>query len=158
MGATEQLGKRGKVAELELPVVHLFLGRGIDQLDEPLRAAAVLLSDAVPNLTFLDAATVAALGIVVELNVSAPDSTPPGAAVVVEPIDSSTGQTPVELTFDSVDTGGVTTLATSSLGPPTPSGFSLGDPPTFFEIRHVTLLPSTCSCSSACRSCNSSRD
>ena len=40
----------------------------------------------------------------------------------------------VTLTFDVVTGAGDTTLATSSMGPPPPSGFRLGSPPVYYDI------------------------
>lgn len=60
--------------------------------------------------------------------------TPAGTNVAVQPVDSTTGITPVRLTFDSVTTGGNTTLTTTSSGTAPTSGFQLGNPPTYYEI------------------------
>lgn len=54
--------------------------------------------------------------------------------MVVKPVDSSTGNRPVELTFSNVTQGGTTTLSTSSTGPAQPAGFKLGDPPRYYEL------------------------
>ena len=54
--------------------------------------------------------------------------------VQVQPFDTSTGQNPVTITYDQVTQSGVTTLSTSSTGPTPPSGFQMGDPPTYYEI------------------------
>jgi YVTN family beta-propeller protein len=53
-------------------------------------------------------------------------SNPAGAAVVVQPVDQTTGTTPVTLTFSDVTRTGMTTLVTSSTGPILPAGFQLG--------------------------------
>jgi hypothetical protein len=61
----------------------------------------------------------------------------PGNNVVVEPIDPTTGESPAALTFSEVLEGGVTTVVSTSPsethGPP--SGFSIGNPPTTFNIE-----------------------
>ena len=57
-----------------------------------------------------------------------------GTDVVVQPTDSSGGDAPVMLTFSSITSAGTTTLATSATGPATPAGFTLGTPPTYYEI------------------------
>lgn len=44
------------------------------------------------------------------------------------------GSTPVTITFDNLVVGGESSLATSTTGPPPPSGFSLGDPPIYYDI------------------------
>jgi ELWxxDGT repeat protein len=61
-------------------------------------------------------------------------NTPAGSVVVVKPEDSATGETPVTLTFDNITAAGATTLNVSDTGPASPAGFSLGTPPTFYDI------------------------
>ena len=61
--------------------------------------------------------------------------TPLGDDVVVEPVDPTTGETPVSLTFEEVVAEGSTTVTTSGAGPPPPSGFKVGAPPTYYEIE-----------------------
>ncbi len=53
---------------------------------------------------------------------------------MVQPQDLATGTTPVTVTFDEVTESGATTLTISNTGPPPPSGFQLGEPPTFYEV------------------------
>ena len=53
---------------------------------------------------------------------------------VIEPVDDTTGTTPVTVTFDQVIEGGTTSLVTLEEGDPEPPGFKLGDPPTYYEI------------------------
>ncbi len=60
--------------------------------------------------------------------------TPPGENVVVEPVDPTTGETPVTVTFDNVTIGGTTSVTTSGTGALPPSGFKLGQPPIYYEI------------------------
>lgn len=60
--------------------------------------------------------------------------TDPGIAVEVSPADRRSGTQPVALTFDSVTTGGDTSLTTDTVGPAVPTGFQLGDPADYFEI------------------------
>jgi hypothetical protein len=62
-----------------------------------------------------------------------------GPYVVVQPVDSATGTAPVTITFDSVTEAGFTSLTITSTGPPPPSGFKLGKPPTYYEIRTTAL-------------------
>ncbi len=61
-------------------------------------------------------------------------NTPAGTNVSVDPVDQTTGTSPITLTFASVTQGGGTTLATSASGPSPPAGFSLGNPPTYYEL------------------------
>lgn len=57
-----------------------------------------------------------------------------GTDVVVQPVDPATGDAPVTMTFDDVTESGVTSLVTSSMGQPPPSGFKLGMPATYYEL------------------------
>ena len=57
-----------------------------------------------------------------------------GKTVESQPVDTTTGTMPATLTFEKVKTPGITSLTTSSSGPPPESGFALGDPPVYFEL------------------------
>jgi probable HAF family extracellular repeat protein len=57
-----------------------------------------------------------------------------GTDVVVQPTDTSGGDAPLTLTFSSITSAGTTTLTIGSTGPATPAGFTLGTPPTYYEI------------------------
>jgi PKD repeat protein len=70
--------------------------------------------------------------------------TPEGTNVVVQPVDTTTGTAQVTLTFSEITLAGTTTLTTSSTGPPPPSGFQLGDPPTYFDLETTALFASPC--------------
>jgi len=50
-------------------------------------------------------------------------NTPAGSNVVVQPVDTTTGSTPVTLTFSTVTQPGATTLNTGDPGPAPPAGF-----------------------------------
>jgi hypothetical protein len=63
-----------------------------------------------------------------------------GPGVVVKPIDTTSGATPVTITFDLVTQAGNTILTTSTTGPPSPSGFQLGNPPTYFDLETTALF------------------
>ena len=64
-----------------------------------------------------------------------PGSTPTGEDVVVEPVDSTTGEpAPLSLSFDNVTEGGETTVTSSTGGAPPPSGYKLGNPPVYYDI------------------------
>ncbi|HXE74776.1 MAG TPA: SBBP repeat-containing protein [Candidatus Xenobia bacterium] len=56
------------------------------------------------------------------------DNTPAGANVVT-PLTNE-----VTLTFDNVTVSGTTSITETNFGPAPPAGFSLGDPPTYFEL------------------------
>lgn len=62
------------------------------------------------------------------------DNTRAGTNVAVQPVDATTGATPVSITFASVSQAGGTALTTTRTGPATPRGFSLGVPPTYFDL------------------------
>jgi hypothetical protein len=62
-------------------------------------------------------------------------NTPAGTSVAVNVVDSTTGTSPVTLTFDNVVTSGQTTLTTSSGGPTVPTAFALGNPPIFYNLE-----------------------
>jgi hypothetical protein len=66
-------------------------------------------------------------------------NTPEDENVIVTPIDTTTGDSPVTMVFDKVLQGGETTLTTSGTGTPPPTGFKLGAPPTYFEITTTAL-------------------
>lgn len=63
-----------------------------------------------------------------------PAPTPEGSNIVVTPEDCTTGTSPVTLTFEKVTESGYTSLTTSDSGPAPPTGFQIGDPPTYYEI------------------------
>jgi len=60
--------------------------------------------------------------------------TPPGGDVPVTPTDPTTGETPGTITFGGVTAGGTTTITSSQSGQPPPTGFKMGNPPTYYEI------------------------
>src|SRR5205807_4229854 len=65
---------------------------------------------------------------------SATTNTPVGSNVVVQPVDATSGATPVTVTFGEVTGAGNTTLTTSNAGPAPPAGFRPGSPSTYFDI------------------------
>ena len=67
-------------------------------------------------------------------------NTPAGANVLVRPVDSSTGTTPVSVTFSDVEQAGNTSLTTSSDGPTVPAGFQLGSPATYYAIATKAVV------------------
>jgi len=67
-------------------------------------------------------------------------NTPPGPNVQVEPVDATTGTAPATLTFSQITQGGTTNLTTSNSGPPPPVGFSLGDPPIYYELTTTAVF------------------
>ncbi len=68
------------------------------------------------------------------------ENTPVGKNVLVNPVDSTTGNKPVTLTFSNVTDAGDTSLTTTSSGPPPPHGFKLGSPPVYFDLSTTALF------------------
>ena len=60
-------------------------------------------------------------------------NTPAGSHVSVTPPLPTGAPSPITVTFDAVTAAGDTT-ATATTGPPPPSGFSVGDPPVYYDI------------------------
>jgi Tol biopolymer transport system component len=67
-------------------------------------------------------------------------NTPTGSNVDVTPVDTTTGTSPVLLTFGEVTTPGSTSLATSTDGPSPPTGFALGDPATYYNLTTTAVF------------------
>ncbi|MEK7755022.1 MAG: Ig-like domain repeat protein, partial [Acidobacteriota bacterium] len=63
-----------------------------------------------------------------------PGSVPTGSGVASQPVDSTTGTSPVSMTFSSVTQAGMTTLTMAPTGPPPPTGFKLGNPPVYYDL------------------------
>ncbi|MEO8678624.1 MAG: Ig-like domain repeat protein [Vicinamibacterales bacterium] len=61
-------------------------------------------------------------------------NTPLGSNVSVQPIEPTTGGTPVTVTFSNITHAGVTSVTARSSGPAAPLGFTLGTPPISFDI------------------------
>ena len=64
-------------------------------------------------------------------------NTPAGSNIIVDPVDSTTGNPgPVTLNFSQVNVGGTTTLTSSSNnpGPPVPTTFKVGSPSIYYDI------------------------
>lgn len=66
--------------------------------------------------------------------------TPVGPNVVVQPRDTTTGMTPVTVTFSSVTQAGATSLTTHGTGPAPPSGFKPGNPATYYQLSTTAVL------------------
>jgi len=66
-----------------------------------------------------------------------------GTNIFVKPVDRTTGASPVSITFSNVTQAGNTTLTTSASGPAPPSGFSLGNPPVYFDISTTASFTGT---------------
>ena len=61
-------------------------------------------------------------------------NTPVGTNVVVRPLDTTTSTRPVTVAFSAITASGDTSLTTNSSGPAPPSGFTLGDPPIYYNL------------------------
>ncbi len=66
-------------------------------------------------------------------------NTPAGSNVTVQPVDPTTGTTPVTITFTSVTTPGMTSVTTSGAGTAPPAGFRLGTPPEYYSIETTAV-------------------
>jgi hypothetical protein len=95
----------------------------------------------------ITAAALLTVNIVIQVNESikvtdspAVNNTSSGNNVVVAPVDSTTGTSPVTLTFSSVTQPGLTTLTTSSGGPPPPTGFQFGNPAVYYNLATTAVF------------------
>jgi CSLREA domain-containing protein len=70
-------------------------------------------------------------------------NTPAGSNIQVQPVDTTTGTTPVTLTFSQITQSGGSSLTTSSSGPPPPAGFRLSDPPMYYELTTTAVFSGT---------------
>jgi DNA-binding beta-propeller fold protein YncE len=70
-------------------------------------------------------------------------------AITVSPLDPTTNGTPVTLTFASVSAAGYTTVTTSTTGPPPPTGFNFGTPPTYYNIATTAMFSRATVCITA---------
>jgi len=61
--------------------------------------------------------------------------TPTGEDITIVPMDGTTGEQTIELTFDQIDGAGTTTVVSNTEEVPPPIGFKLGDPPVQYEIE-----------------------
>jgi hypothetical protein len=62
-----------------------------------------------------------------------------GNNVIVKPVDTTTGGTPITMTFANVTQPGLTGLTTTTGGPPPPSGFQLGTPPVYYNLTTTAV-------------------
>jgi hypothetical protein len=67
-------------------------------------------------------------------------NTPTGGSVVVVPVDPTTLQSPVQLTFENISGAGNTSITTSDTGPPPPGSLSFGDDPTFYDLSSTATF------------------
>jgi PKD repeat protein len=74
-------------------------------------------------------------GIQVDETGVSPDNTPTGDDVTVQPEDPGTGTSPVTLSFTNIEASGETTLSMTSVGPPPPQGFRVGNPPLYYDVQ-----------------------
>ena len=77
------------------------------------------------------------------VNATPPD-TPTGSSVVVTPVDRSSGDTPVTITFAQVTGEGVTSLTTSASGPPPPAGFVINGLYYYLETTAAFTTAEVC--------------
>jgi len=70
-------------------------------------------------------------------------NTPVGTNIIVSPTDAATNSSPVTLTFSQVTQAGSTSLSITSGGPVSPTGFSLGSPPAYYNLSTTALYSGT---------------
>jgi hypothetical protein len=61
-------------------------------------------------------------------------NTPVGNQVKVQPVDASSGTSPVTITFAGVSQTGQTSLSITTSGPTPPANFKLGNPPIYYDL------------------------
>jgi hypothetical protein len=57
--------------------------------------------------------------------------------------DGATGEGPVEITFSNISSSGTTSLSTTEEAPSLPTGFSLGEPATYYDIQTTATFSGT---------------
>jgi hypothetical protein len=67
------------------------------------------------------------------------NTAPVGASVSVSPVDTTTGTTPIGILFTQVTQQGTATVTSSRSGAPPPAGFTVGVPPTYYEVGTRSL-------------------
>ncbi|HXE75012.1 MAG TPA: S8 family serine peptidase [Candidatus Xenobia bacterium] len=67
-------------------------------------------------------------------------NTVPGANVVVTPVDTTTGSTPVSVTFSNVTQAGITSLTTGGFGAAPPPNFVVGNPPVYYDLSTTAMF------------------
>jgi Concanavalin A-like lectin/glucanases superfamily len=58
----------------------------------------------------------------------------------IQPVDTTTGTTPITVAFSAITQGGTTTLTTSSIDPVPPTGFELGNPATYYNLSTTAVF------------------
>ncbi|HEY6385579.1 MAG TPA: VCBS repeat-containing protein, partial [Candidatus Acidoferrum sp.] len=132
------------VSNLSSDTVSLLLGNGDGTFQTPVNfstggvgsvsvAAADLNGDGRPDLAVANQNS-GNISVLLNLN------TPLGLSVHLQLLDRTTKTSPVSLTFSDVTQAGLTTLNTSSAGPTPPTGFLLGNPPTYYNLNTTALF------------------
>ena len=135
------IGSRGSFTPTSMTRLHPEAGATFLSLELPtdVMAGEVVTLDYTPGNNELLDAYGAPVGVLTDLEVIVSVSATPtrftglGNASVT-PADSTTGAALATITFDNVTGAGTTTLTTTDAAPALPSGLSLGDPPTFFDL------------------------
>jgi len=70
-------------------------------------------------------------------------NTSSGNNVAIKPVDTTSGSSPVTLTFTTVTQPGLTSLTTSTNGPPPPTGFQLGNPAEYYNLTTTATFTGT---------------
>lgn len=68
---------------------------------------------------------------------------PVSSNVTIQPLDATSGTTPVTLTFSSITQAGTTSLTTSTSGSLRPAGFKTGSPATYYNLTTTAIFSSS---------------
>jgi hypothetical protein len=118
LGATGDEGGNGIAVD---PSGNIYVAGGTSSADFPITPGAFQTSLRGGNDAFV-------------VKIGPADNTPAGTGVNV------TLTKAVSLTFDSVATSGTTGVTRTNTGPEPPAGFSLGHPPTYYELSTTAVF------------------
>jgi hypothetical protein len=105
--------------------------------NHPLKVLGTFIAPPSPYINF-DSAVTAAFDDVIVYQMS--QLTPSGTDIIAQPIDPDSLTKPVTLTFSQITQPGMTSLNISTEGPQPPSGFQLGDPPTYYNLATTATV------------------
>lgn len=118
-------------------VIYLTLENPLDLVGATIVELSYSDVEAAPQLLDRNSDLVPAFVVPVNVSLSPMPTrqTDPGMNVAVAPADDTTGAQLATVTFQNVTGAGMTTLTTTETAPPIPAGFSVGEPPTFYDIE-----------------------
>lgn len=131
-----------RASHLGATLLQLDLAESIQPTDDVLLsytpgATPILRPDGQPLAAFTN------MDVAVSLSAVSTRQTDIGTDVTVEPHDSETGAQLATVTFAEVTGSGSTSLSTTEVAPPLPTGFSVGDPPTYYDITTTAEFQGT---------------